>query len=81
VIYPLLPNRFLDPWHLLNPRQSWLIVIIIAALEFANYMLLRFFSRRGLYYTAFLGGLVNSTATVAELTRSLGSVVKVSRLP
>jgi uncharacterized membrane protein (DUF4010 family) len=76
VIYPLLPNRFIDPWHLLNPRQSWLIVIVIAALEFANYVLLRLFSRRGLYYTAFLGGLVNSTATVAELTRSLGSIVK-----
>lgn len=75
VIYPLLPNRFIDGWHLFNPRQSWVIVIIIAALEFANYVLLRLFSRRGLYYTAVLGGLVNSTATVAELSRSFGSVL------
>lgn len=76
VIYPLLPNRFIDAWHLLNPRQSWMIVIVIAALEFANYVLLRLFAHRGLYYTAILGGLVNSTATVAELARTVGSVLK-----
>lgn len=76
VIYPLLPNRFIDAWHLLNPRQSWMIVIVIAAFEFANYVLLRLFARRGLYYTAVLGGLVNSTATVAELARTVGGVLK-----
>jgi uncharacterized membrane protein (DUF4010 family) len=46
-------------------------VIIVAGLGFANYVLLRFFSHRGLYYTAILGGLVNSTATVAELSRTV----------
>jgi uncharacterized membrane protein (DUF4010 family) len=71
VIYPLLPNRFIDSWHLLNPRQSWLIVIIVAGLGFANYVLLRIYSNRGLYYTAVLGGLVNSTATAAELARTV----------
>ena len=73
VIYPLLPNRFIDSWHLLNPRQSWLIVIVVAGLGFVNYVLLRIFSRRGLYYTAILGGLVNSTATTAELARTAAS--------
>jgi uncharacterized membrane protein (DUF4010 family) len=71
VIYPILPDRFIDSWHLLNPRQSWLIVIIVAGLGFANYVLLRIFSSRGLYYTAVLGGLVNSTATAAELSRTV----------
>ncbi|MGA8502114.1 MAG: DUF4010 domain-containing protein [Candidatus Sulfotelmatobacter sp.] len=71
VIYPLLPNRFIDKWQLLNPRQSWTIVIIVAGLGFLNYVLLRLFANRGLYYTAALGGLVNSTATVAELSRLL----------
>jgi uncharacterized membrane protein (DUF4010 family) len=71
VIYPLLPDRFIDSWHLLNLRQSWAIVIIVAGLGFLNYVLLRLFANRGLYYTAGLGGLVNSTATVAELSRLL----------
>jgi uncharacterized membrane protein (DUF4010 family) len=67
VIYPLLPDRFIDPLELLNPRQSWLIVVVIAGLGFANYVLLRFYGTRGTYYAAFLGGLVNSTAAATEL--------------
>jgi len=67
VIYPLLPNRFIDPWKLINPREVWITVIVIAAIGFINYVLLRLYSNRGLLYTAVLGGLVNSTATIAEL--------------
>jgi uncharacterized membrane protein (DUF4010 family) len=67
VIYPLLPDRFIDPWKLINPRESWITVIVIAAIGFINYVLLRLYSNRGLLYTAILGGLVNSTATIAEL--------------
>jgi uncharacterized membrane protein (DUF4010 family) len=67
VVYPILPNRYLDPWQLLNPREAWLTIILIAAIGFLNYVLLRLFSARGLYYGAIFGGLVNSTATIAEL--------------
>ena len=68
VIYPLLPDRFIDPWELLNPRQAWVIVVVIASLGFSNYVLLRLYGTRGTYYSAFLGGLVNSTAAAAELS-------------
>src|SRR5271170_2425624 len=68
VIYPLLPDSFIDPMDLLNPRQSWLIVVVIAGLGFANYVMLRFYGTRGTYYAAFLGGLVNSTAAATELS-------------
>jgi len=71
VIYPLLPDRFIDPWELINLRESWITVIAIAAIGFANYVLLRLYGGRGLLYTAILGGLVNSTATVAELAARL----------
>jgi uncharacterized membrane protein (DUF4010 family) len=72
VIHPLLPDRFLDPWGLVNPRQAWVVVLVIAGLGFGNYWLLRLYGARGAYYAAFLGGLVNSTATAAELTAQLG---------
>jgi len=72
VIHPLLPDRFLDPWGLVNPRQAWVVVLVIAGLGFGNYWLLRLYGTRGAYYAAFLGGLVNSTATAAELTAQLG---------
>lgn len=72
VIHPLLPDRFVDPWQLVNPRAAWVVVLVIAGLGFGNYWLLRLYGARGAYYAAFLGGLVNSTATAAELTSQLG---------
>lgn len=71
VIYPVLPNRTIDPWSLINPREAWLTIVVIAALGFVNYVLLKIYSSRGLYYSAILGGLVNSTAAIAELAGSV----------
>jgi uncharacterized membrane protein (DUF4010 family) len=51
VIYPVLPNRFVDPWNLVNPREAWLTVILIASIGFVNYVLLRLYGGKGLYYT------------------------------
>jgi uncharacterized membrane protein (DUF4010 family) len=67
VIYPVLPDRFVDRWELVNLRQAWVSVVVIASIAFVNYVLLRLYSKRGLYWTAILGGLVNSNAAVAEL--------------
>lgn len=67
VIYPALPNHAIDRFNLINPREAWITVVAIACIGFLNYVLLRLYSRRGLFYAAVLGGLVNSTATIAEL--------------
>lgn len=72
VIYPALPRIPIDPWGLVNPREAWLTVVLIAGLGFVNYVLLRIYGTRGLLYTAVFGGLVNSTAAVAELSNALG---------
>jgi uncharacterized membrane protein (DUF4010 family) len=66
-----MPPHSVDPWHLLEPRQAWAIVVVIAGLGFFNYVMLRLFGTRGVYYAAFLGGLVNSTAAAADV---IGSV-------
>jgi uncharacterized membrane protein (DUF4010 family) len=71
VIYPLLPNRPLDPWGLVNLHTLWVAVIVVAAVGFVNYVLMRLYSARGLYYSAVLGGLVSTTATILELGVSL----------
>ncbi len=78
VIYPLLPDRFVDPWRLVNPRQVWLTVVLIAGVGFLNYVLLRLLSTRGLYYAAIFGGIVNSTATAGDLAGSLAGAEKAS---
>ncbi|CAM4210935.1 MgtC/SapB family protein [Corallococcus exiguus] len=66
-IYPVLPSQPVDPWGLIEPRAAWVTVILIAAIGFVNYMLWKVFGTHGVEVTGFLGGLVNSTVTVAEL--------------
>lgn len=83
VIYPLMPNRYVDPWQLLNPSDAWLSVIAISGIAFVNYVFLKVFSSNGLYLGAIFGGLVNSTATVAEISsraQASGMKHKVSTL-
>ena len=81
VIYPTLPDRFVDSWQLVNLREAWVTVVVIAGIAFVNYVLLRLYGNRGLYWTAFLGGLVNNRAAIAELmnivegTRIVGVVL------
>jgi uncharacterized membrane protein (DUF4010 family) len=82
VIWPLLPDRFVDPWQLIQPREDWITVVVIACLGFLNYVLLRVYGSKGIYLTAVLGGLVNSTATAAELASTLaGSDLVVLTVP
>jgi uncharacterized membrane protein (DUF4010 family) len=72
VIYPILPNHFVDRWNLVNPREAWIIVVVIASIGFVNYVLLRIYGTRGLYWSGFLAGLVNSTAAASELAGPIG---------
>jgi uncharacterized membrane protein (DUF4010 family) len=79
VIYPVLPDRYVDPWQLFNPSDAWISVIAIAGIGFVNYVFLRIYSTRGLYLGALFGGLVNSSATVAELGTRLQATGMVNR--
>ena len=36
VILPLLPNRTLDPWGILNPFQIWLMVVLVSGIGFSG---------------------------------------------
>lgn len=66
VIYPVLPNRYVDPWKLFNPSDAWISVIAIAGIGFVNYVFLRIYSTRGLYLSAlFCPGKETSSCSVA----------------
>ena len=78
VIWPLLPNRFVDPWQLFQPREAWMTIVVIACLGFVNYVLLRVYGSTGIYVTAIFGGLVNSTASAAELASTLSATGLIS---
>ncbi len=67
VVYPLLPPGPVDRLRLIDLQAAWVVVLVISAIAFANYVLLRLYGTRGIRWTGLLGGLVNSTATVVEL--------------
>jgi uncharacterized membrane protein (DUF4010 family) len=71
VIFPILPNEYIDKWDLVNPREAFMTVIVLAGLSFANYVLLKIYSTRGLYYSALLGGAVSSSAAVSEVSNAV----------
>jgi uncharacterized membrane protein (DUF4010 family) len=64
VILPLLPDRPIDPWQMLNPRKMWIVVVLVMAISAAGYVGLRLWgSRTGLLVAGLLGGLVSSVST------------------
>jgi uncharacterized membrane protein (DUF4010 family) len=73
VVYPVLPDRFIDRWELINPRQAWITVVVIAGIGFINYVLLKLYGTRGVYLSGFLGGFVNSSAAAVELAKPLSA--------
>ena len=56
---------------MIEPQSNWASVIIIAAIGFLNYILMKTLGPRGMEITAFFGGLVNSRKVVVELSGRL----------
>jgi len=68
IVYPVLPAQPVGPYGLVQLQETWATVLLIAALGFVNYVLWKIYGPRSIDITSFLGGLVNSTAAVAELS-------------
>ena len=69
VILPLLPNRTIDPWGLLNPFQIWLIVVFVSGIGFTGYVLMKILGpSKGINIMGILGGLASSTATTISFS-------------
>ncbi|OTF06327.1 MgtC/SapB family protein [Halorubrum sp. SD612] len=69
VVFPLLPAETIDPWNAVQPRLVWSLVVAVSAIGFVNYVLVKRYQGRGYAVTGFFGGLVNSTAVVAEMAK------------
>jgi uncharacterized membrane protein (DUF4010 family) len=80
IVLPLLPSRGYGPWQVLNPREIWMVVVLVTALSFVGFMAMRMLGeRRGMAVTGAVGGLVSSTAVtmaMAERSRSAEGVAK-----
>jgi len=70
IILPVLPNRPFGPLAVLNPREIWLMVVLIVGMSLGGYIVYKFLGRdTGILLGGFLGGAISSTATTASYGR------------
>jgi uncharacterized membrane protein (DUF4010 family) len=68
VVLPLLPNRPMGPYAVLNPHAIWVIVILIMAIGAVGYVAVRLLgSRFGFPAAGFASGFISSAATIAAM--------------
>jgi uncharacterized membrane protein (DUF4010 family) len=71
IVLPLLPNETFGPppVDVINPYQIWLMVVLIAGLNFLGYVLVKALGpEHGVVLTGVLGGLVSSTAVTLSFS-------------
>ncbi|MBW9052484.1 MgtC/SapB family protein [Rhizobium mesosinicum] len=70
VILPILPDEPIDPWQAINPFDLWIMTILVGAVSFFGYILIRIGgARAGILMTGASGGIVSSTALTLSFAR------------
>jgi len=68
VVWPLLPDRALDPVGAINLKYIWMIVVLVMLTGAVGHIGTRLFGARlGLPFAGFTSGFVSSTATIAAM--------------
>ena len=72
IALPIMPNEPIGPFGGVNPREVWIIAIVLAGVSFLGYAAVKYFgARHGLLLAAAAGGLASSTAvTLANARRA-----------
>ncbi|MDD4353532.1 MAG: DUF4010 domain-containing protein [Candidatus Nanoarchaeia archaeon] len=69
IILPLLPNKTIDPFNVINPYSLWLLVVLILSISYLGYLLSKFLGKnKGIYISGFIGGIISSTAVSSSLS-------------
>ncbi|MGO7367542.1 MgtC/SapB family protein [Rhizobium ruizarguesonis] len=70
VVLPILPNQPVDPWQAINPFELWMMTILVGAVSFAGYILIKLSgARAGILLTGASGGIVSSTVLTLSFAR------------
>ncbi len=80
VILPLLPDKAIDPLSVFNPHQAWLLVVLISAISYLGYILVKILGpKKGIGITGLLGGIVSSTAVIATMASEVKANSRILR--
>jgi uncharacterized membrane protein (DUF4010 family) len=81
VILPVLPDRDMGPYGVLNPYQIWWMVVLIVGLSLTGYVAYKLFGAgAGTVLAGVLGGFISSTATTASYSRRSREAPELSRM-
>jgi len=70
IILPVLPNQTFGPLDVINPYTIWLMVVLIAGINFVGYILIKTLgARQGIGLAGLLGGVASSTALTLGFSR------------
>jgi uncharacterized membrane protein (DUF4010 family) len=70
IALPIMPAAPVGPFGGVNPREVWLIAIVLALISFMAYVAVKYLgARRGVLLAGALGGLVSSTAVTIDSAR------------
>jgi len=70
VVLPVLPDATFGPFAVFNPREMWMMAVLIVGLSLAGYIALKFLGENaGIVAGGLLGGLISSTATTVSWAR------------
>jgi uncharacterized membrane protein (DUF4010 family) len=70
IALPVIPDEPVGPFGGVNPREIWLIAIVLAGVSFVGYVAVKTLgSQHGIMLAAAAGGLVSSTAVTASNAR------------
>ena len=70
VVLPVLPDDTYGPYAVFNPREMWLMAVLIVGLSLGGYIALKFIGENaGIVAGGLLGGLISSTATTVSWSR------------
>lgn len=70
VILPVLPDKTYDPFNSINPKNVWLMVVLIVGISLSGYFLYKFIKHKEVALIGgLLGGLISSTATTLSYSK------------
>jgi uncharacterized membrane protein (DUF4010 family) len=70
VILPILPDEGFGPYKVLNPRNIWMVIVLVSGIGLGGYIAYKLFGERaGTMLGGILGGMISSTATTVSFAR------------